>query len=155
MGDDFTQVQIAFYPEYLNIWLRFGEPDQQLDLDRRRSLAFFRTRKVFGYVRWQANEFGTQDWHFTIVETLGSGCRLTSIEGVDPGGEVLLAVMGNTRVKRALAQIDALELREVEPAEVSPSYYRYLHNRIATGLPIRPYREPQQAAHRALQQLWL
>lgn len=54
MSEPFTRVEIAFYPEHLNHWLRFGEPDEQQDLDRRRSLALFKPARVFGYVRWRA-----------------------------------------------------------------------------------------------------
>lgn len=61
MSEHFTHVEIAFYPEFLNHWLRFGEPDQWLDLDRRRLLALFKPGRVFGYVRWRANEYGTQE----------------------------------------------------------------------------------------------
>ena len=109
MSELFTRVEIAFYPEYLNHWLRFGEPDEQQDLDRRRSLALFKPGRVFGYVRWRANEYGTQDWRFTIVRTAAPSLLLSRIEGVTPGGEVLLLASGNAKVKRALLQIDALE----------------------------------------------
>lgn len=37
MSEPFTRVEIAFYPDYLNWWLRFGTSDEQHDLDRRRS----------------------------------------------------------------------------------------------------------------------
>ena len=145
----FTQVQIAFYPEHLNHWLRFGTPDESHDLDRRRSLAFFRSGRIFGYVRWRANEYGTQEWRFTIIRTKEPSRFLSRIEGVTPGGEVLLLAVGNTRVKRALLQIDRLEADGFDPAEVSPAYYRHVHNRIAAGRPIRPYSCEQHAAHLA------
>ena len=147
MSEHLTRVEIAFYPEHLNHWLRFGAPDEQHDLDRRRSLALFRPGRVFGYVRWQANEYGTQDWRFPIVKTAEPSLFLSRIEGVHPGGEVLLLATGNEKVKRALLQIDALEATGFEPADVSPDYYRHVHNRIAAGQPIRPYTEPQHAAY--------
>ena len=149
MSEHLTRVEIAFYPEHLNNWLRFGAPDEQHDLDRRRSLALFRPGRVFGYVRWQANEYGTQDWRFAIIKTAEPSLFLSRIEGVHPGGEVLLLATGNTKVKRALLQIDALEAAGFEPADVSPDYYRHAHNRITAGQPIRPYTEPQHAAYRA------
>ena len=55
MSDLLTAVEIAFYPEFENHWLRFGVPDMELDLDRRRSLSLFRSGRVFGYVQWFAN----------------------------------------------------------------------------------------------------
>lgn len=151
MSESFTRVEIAFYPEHLNHWLRFGEPDEQQDLDRRRSLALFNPGRIFGYVRWRANEYGTQDWRFTIVKTAAPSLLLSRIEGVAPGGEVLLLVVGSTKVKRALLQIDALEAAWFEPAAVSPAYYRHIHNRIASRQPVRTYSTAQHEAHLAAQ----
>jgi len=155
MSECFTRVEIAFYPEHLNNWLRFSAPDKQHDLDRRRSLALFRPGQVFGYVRWRANEYGTQEWRFTVVQTAEPSRFLSRIEGVTPGGEVLLLATGNTRVKRALLQIDRLEADGFDPAEVSPTYYRHVHNRIVAGRPIRPYSYEQYAAHLAGQRVAL
>lgn len=149
MSEHFTRVEIVFYPEHLNHWLRFGVPDAQQDLDRRRSLAVFRPGRVFGYVRWRANEFGTQEWRFTIVRTSEPSLPLSRIPGVDPGGEVLLLAAGNTRVKRALLQIGVLEADGFDPAGVSPAYYRHVHNRITAGQPVRAYSREQHAAYSA------
>jgi len=149
MSEHFTRVEIAFYPEHLNHWLRFGDPDEQRDLDRRRSLALFKPSRVFGYVRWRANEYGTQDWRFTVVQTAEPPLLLSRIEGVTPGGEALLLVNGNAKVKRALLRIDALEAAGFEPADVSPAYYRHVHNRITAGQPIRVYSMAQHEAHLA------
>ncbi len=155
MSEPFTRVEIAFYPEHLNYWLRFGAPDESHDLDRRRSLAFFKPGRLFGYVRWRANEYGTQEWRFTIIRTEEPSRFLSRIEGVTPGGEVLLLTTGNTKVKRALIQIDRLEADSFDPAEVSPAYYRHVHNRITAGRPIRPYSHEQHAAHLARQRVAL
>jgi len=153
MSEFFTRVEIAFYPEHLNHWLRFGVPDEQHDLDRRRSIALFKPRRVFGYVRWRANEYGTQEWRFTVVQTAEPSLLLSRIEGITPGGEVLLLVTGNAKVKRALLQIDALEAAGFEPADVSPAYYRHVHNRITAGRPIRAYSAVQNEAHLAVRQM--
>ncbi|MEQ8178552.1 MAG: DUF2840 domain-containing protein [Nitratireductor sp.] len=149
MSEHFTRVEIAFYPEHLNHWLRFGAPDGQQDLDRRRSLALFKPGQVFGYVRWRANEYGTQEWRFTIARAAEPSLLLSRIPGVCPGGEVLLLVTGNTKVKRALLQIDVLEADGFDPADVSPAYYRHVHNRIDARQPIRAYSREQHAAYSA------
>lgn len=153
MSESFTRVEIAFYPEHLNNWLRFGDPDEQHDLDRRRSLALFKPGRIFGYVRWRANEYGTQDWRFTVVQTAEPSLLLSRIEGVTPGGEVLLLATGNAKVKRALLQVDALEATGFEPVDVSPAYYRHVHNRITAGQPIRAYSNAQHTAHLEAQRL--
>ena len=54
-------------------------------------------------------------------------------------------------MKRALLQIDALEAAGFEPADVSPAYYRHVHNRITAGQSIRPYPTAQHDAHLAAQ----
>jgi len=149
MSEQFTRVEIAFYPEHVNNWLRFGAPDKSEDLDRRRSLAFFKPGRVFGYVRWRANEYGTQEWRFTIVKTEEPSRFLSRIEGVYPGGEVLLLVTGNAKVKRALLQIDLLESEGFDPFDVSPAYYRHVHNRITASNPVRAYTKAQHEAHLA------
>ena len=153
MSEPFTRVEIAFFPEHLNWWLRFGAPDESQDLDRRRSLALFKPDRIFGYMRWRANEHGTQEWRFTIVRTTTRTQLPSRIEGVRPRGDVLLLASGNTKVKCALSQIDALEAAGFEPAEVSPDYYRHVHNRIITSRPVRAYSEIQHQAHLTAQRV--
>lgn len=149
MSEHFTQVQVALYAQTLNHSLRFGAPDRSEDWDRRRSLAFFKPGRVFGYVRWRASGYGAQEWLFAIVKTQEPSRVLSRIEGVYPGGEALLLATGNAKVKRALLQIDVIEADGFDPAEVSPAYYRHVHNRIAAGQPIRAYSRRQHAAYLA------
>ncbi|MDJ0683718.1 MAG: DUF2840 domain-containing protein [Alphaproteobacteria bacterium] len=153
MTERFTRVEIVFYPEHLNHWLRFGAPDEQHDLDRRRSLALFNPGSVFGYVRWRANEYGTQDWRFLVIQSAEPSRFLSRVEGVYPGGEVLLLAVGNTKVKRTLSVVDALEDAGFDPADASPDYYRHVHNRITVGQPVRPYTDQQHTAHMAAQRV--
>ena len=72
---------------------------------------------------------------------------MSRIEGVTPGGEVLLLSSGTARVKRTLSLIDILEAEGFELAHVSPAYYHHVHNRIAIGQPIRVYSEAKHTAH--------
>ena len=146
MTEFFTGVEIAFYTEHLNYWLRFGKPVRVATLERRRSLSFFQPGQVFGYVRWRANDYGTQDWRIAIVRTGAPLQVLTRLEGVRPGGDVLLSATGNRRVKRVLAQLDALEAAGFKLAEISCAYYRQVHNRIAASRPVTPYSDQQHAA---------
>jgi len=153
MNRQFTLVEIAFYPEFLNHWLRFGVPDLEFDLDRRRALACFKPGRIFGYVRWIANEYGTQKWQLYVVRTVDHSRPLSRINGVHPSGEILLKTAGTTKVKRALVQIDVLEVDGFDPTEVSPAYYRHVHNRITTGHPARVYSSAQHEAYLAAQRL--
>ena len=67
MPELWTRVEIHFLPEFLNYWVRFGEPRQWRDRDRRRAFAYFGAGQVFGYVRWEGNEYGTQLWRLLVV----------------------------------------------------------------------------------------
>ena len=149
MSESFTRVEIAFCPEHLNWWLRFGRPDVEEDLDRRRSLALFGPGRIFGYVRWRANEYGTQDWRFTIIQSAAPTLMLSKIRGVHPGGDILLLATGNAKVKRALLQIDMLEAAGFDAIEVSPAYYRHVHNRISESREVTPYSQDQHVAFQA------
>ena len=147
MSEHFTGVEIVFCPEFRNDWLRFGAPDARIRLDRRRTLVLFRPRRIFGYVRWQANEYGTHGWRFVVAQTRSPHERVSQIAGVRPGAEMHLSAVSATNIKRALSQIDALERAGFSANGVSPNYYRHVHSRIVTRQPIRPYTAEQHAAH--------
>lgn len=149
MCNFFTRVEVAFYPEYLNHWLRFGDPIHDFDLDRRRSLAIFKPEQVFGYIRWRANEYGTQEWCFVIVKAVGPPQEINRITGIQPGGEILLAASGKVKVKRVFSQIDALESDGFDPSKVSPNFFRHLHNRTVINRPVRGYSSGQHEAYLA------
>lgn len=141
-----TGVELVFYPEYRNDRLRFGKPVERLNLDKRRALAWFEPGQVFGYIRWSANEFGTQTWCLLIMQAVGKGERIVRLEGVKPGAAVLLHLNGATRVRQMLKCLDTLEAKGFVLQNISPSYYRHLHNRSLTRSQIRPYSLLQQRA---------
>ena len=147
MAELWTRVEIHYLPEFLNYWGRFGEPRHWQDRDRRRAFAYFAPGQVFGYVRWEANEYGTQLWRMFVVRAGNDVFPLDRIPGVTPGGEILLDLRGTDRVKKVLAVIDGLEERDLEPSEISPEYWIYVQNRVLTRLPIRPYDLDQHRAH--------
>ena len=103
-----TGVELVFYPEYRNDRLRFGKPVERLNLDKRRALAWFEPGQVFGYIRWSANEFGTQTWCLLIMQAVGKGERIVRLEGVKPGASVLLQLNGAARVRQMLKRLDVL-----------------------------------------------
>ncbi|MHA7774681.1 DUF2840 domain-containing protein [Roseibium sp. M-1] len=150
MSEQFlTVVDLVFYPEFRNDRLRFGAPRQRLTLDKRRALAVFRPGALFGYLRWTANEFGTQIWSLAVGRTARPGEPITRLQGVRPGAEILLQLSGAARVKRILKHLDALETSGFALPEISPAYYRHLHNRSLTGFGFRPYSIGQQRAVQA------
>lgn len=147
MAELLTRVEIHFLPEFLNYWLRFGNPSHSEDLDRRRAFDYFAPGQVFGYIRWEANEYGTKDWCFYVIRAGDTAFPLDRVPGVTPGGEVLLELRGNPKIKKALEAIDAMEAQGFDPADVSPSHFIHIHNRILIRLPIHPYGMDQHRAH--------
>jgi len=129
-GDDMTQtiVRLHFIKDVINHRLRFGEPFKKIRLDKSRVLATFEPNIIFGYIRWKANEYGTQDWRVYILKTQSSGA-LSQIAGVSPAVKVLLSAVGKTSVKRALSVIDTIE-KEAKDGLISvpESYWLTLHN---------------------------
>jgi len=71
VSDHLTLVEIVFYPEIVNYWLFFGDPDHWRDVDRRRAIAAFAQGKLFAYVRWQAGDYGTKHWTCPASAPLG------------------------------------------------------------------------------------
>lgn len=140
---DLTVVQIVYRRKRVNHRIRFGAPAAEARLDWRRKLVAFAPGSVFGYIRWRANRFGTQDWRLFVLRTVSDG-TLAAIPGVMPGADILLATRGVARTKRALITLDALENDTASLASVSPTYWRQLHNRLAVSMDAHEF-SPLQA----------
>lgn len=128
-----TAVQVVYRKNRINHRLRFGAPLIEARLDWQRKLVAFGPGSVFGYIRWRANRYGTQDWRLFVLRTVESGL-LSTIPGVVPGADILLATRGTTRTQRALDQLDTLEQGAGGLSQVTDAYWRHLHNRLAISL---------------------
>ena len=117
-----TVIQCHFVRGMLNHRLRFGTPDKTVKLDKYRKLACFKPGKTLGYIRWRANEYGTQDWRFFVLKTQTTGL-LTWVPGVSPAVKVLAAFNGSQSVKRALSAFDDVEKSARDPIETLPDTY--------------------------------
>ena len=126
-----TRVMLTCIPECINIWLRFGHPVRERYIDATRRQADFPGGVLLGRVHWQANEFGTTHWSFLVLRTVHVGESSVYVAGVEPGADVLLSVSGPDKVRRALALIDVIEAQRLDAADVSPAYWRTVHNRLA------------------------
>lgn len=104
----------------------------------------FRRSKIFGYVRWRGDEYGTQTWRVVVAQAGQPGERLTRIPGVEPGAHLLLHAFGKGRAKRALRAIDVLSDSHVLH-QIAPAYWRHVHLQIAQNLPLEPY-DPDMVA---------
>ena len=154
MAELLTRVEVLYLPDLVNYWLPFGNPTHWQEPDRRRALAYFAPGQLFGYIRWEANEYGTRYWRFWVLRAGRIGTRLCRVPGVKPGGEILLDVRGKTRVKRALDALDGLEASEIDPADVAPAYFRHLQTRVHTRRPVRDYTAAQHRAQAIRKELF-
>lgn len=148
MHKDVTRSVFEIY--YLEGWanyrILFGVPDDVMRIDRKRLLGVFSPNKTVGYLRWRANEFGTQTWRCFIVKTADVGAPVTRIPGVTPGANILLSTRGNTYTKRFLKYFDALS-KQQRPLEFVPdAYWRQLHLRLHLNMAAHDLNEDQWSA---------
>jgi hypothetical protein len=146
MAVPMTEVELVFHRDLVEHWLRFGSQDRERIIDRRRRVIAFVPGELFGFVRWQANDYGTVLSRIDILRACGAGERIATVPGVTPGGEILLRLSGWSRVRRAFAAITAVEQLGIDPADVAPEWWRHVHSRILCNTAWRPYARAQHAA---------
>lgn len=134
-----THVELTWLEKRIEQWIRFGRECDETILDRRRRMLSFAPGGVFAFVRWASNDFGTVVSRIDIVRAVESGEAYQTLPFVRPGGEILLHINGWPKVERVLQAIDAVDALGIDPADVSPDYWRHLHNRLAAGEEPRPY----------------
>ena len=137
--DDLTEVELVWIEKQTEYWIRFGRELREQVIDRRRRILFFPPGATFALVRWAANEHGTVLSRLDILRAVGRGEACQTIPTVTPGGDILLRADGWPKVARVLQLIDAIETIGIDPAEVSPDYWRHVHNRLAIGETPRAY----------------
>ncbi|MGQ0580986.1 MAG: DUF2840 domain-containing protein [Reyranella sp.] len=137
--DDLTQVELVWIEKQIEHWIRFGREAREQVLDRRRRILFFPPGAVFALVRWAANEHGTVLSRLDILRGVRRSETCQTIPTVTPGGDILLRVDGWPKVERMLQLIDAIEAKDIDPAEVAPDHWRHVHNRLAAGETPRAY----------------
>ena len=117
-----TYIQCHYVHGLINHRLRFGMPDKTLRLDKYRQLAAFNPAKTLGYIRWRANEYGTQDWRLYIVRTDTNGLR-TLVPGVSPAVRLCCFINGPKAMKQALNALDKVEQQVSGGLESLPASY--------------------------------
>lgn len=141
-----TRVSLAYIEQRIDLYLRFGEPDRIVRLDRWRRVAAFLPEAMFCRIRWQANDYGTILWQLMVMQACTPLETTQRIPGVLPGAHLLLHAEGESSVRAVLAQIDAIEALGIAPATISPAYWRTLGNRLAARLPLPEYTAERHAA---------
>jgi hypothetical protein len=85
-----TTVELVFYRDRIERWLRFGRDVGERLLDRRRRLILFAADSVFAFARWEGNDHGTVLSRLDILRACHAGEAMSTIPGISPGGEILL-----------------------------------------------------------------
>jgi hypothetical protein len=141
-----TEVELLFYRDRINHWVRFGQPADERIIDRRRRILCFAPGAIFAFVRWEANDHGTVLSRIDVLRAPDRTAPISTIPGVRPGGEILLRLAGWSRVKQTLDRIAAIEAIAIDPADVAPEHWRHVQNRVTAHAPVRPYTREQHAA---------
>jgi hypothetical protein len=141
-----TEVELFFMKGKIERWIRFGSPLNERTLDRRRRIVSFEAGAVFAFMRWASNGHGTLVSRIDILRACHAGAACSTVPGVKPGAEILLRSFGWDKVQRVLRAIDAVEALGFAPQEICPDHWRHVHNRLAAGLPARPYTRERHRA---------
>jgi hypothetical protein len=147
MSQSLTRVALVFVSGKRNVWLRFGRPAHARSIDRQRRVAEFSAGAVFCRVRWEANAYGTVLWQLAVLQAAARGKTLERIAGIVPGAMLLLYVRTAANVQAVLRLIDAIESTRIDPADVAPTYWRMVHNRLAARVEVPPYTPDRHAAY--------
>lgn len=123
--------------------LVFGEPVSYQDVcgDMER-YAFFAPDQLFGLEVWEANDYGTVLWILYIMRAVHPGENGTPTPQVSPGAEILLAVRGQKKIRRAHSWLRSLTVANRPLASIDPDYYRASHYRFKLGIEPRDLCKP-------------
>jgi len=141
-----TFVELTWHKQRIENRIRFGRPAAQQVLDRHRRVISFTPGRIFCFVRWAANDYGTILSRADIVRAVGPGERHQTLPFVRPGGDILLRMDGWPKVERVLQVIDAVEALRIDPADVAPDYWQHVHNRLSVNETPRNYTRTRHQA---------
>ena len=148
MSQSLTRVTVLFLRDRVNDRVRFGKPAGERIIDRHCKLDLFAPGAVFSYVQWRANPYGTEHWRLWVLQAATPGERTETVPGVAPGAHIWLSTAGTAPVTRALALVDAIEAKALDPTSLPERYWRTAHNRLSAGLAPRVYAQAEQAERR-------
>ena len=148
MSQFFTRVHLHFDRKNLNYYIRFGACVFREDFTRREAYEYFPTGQIFCYIRWKKGQFGTKKWQIMVLRAGDENTLMYSIEGIEPGAEVLLDISGRERVYRFFRALDQIERLEIDCADVAPWYWIQANARSHSALDPLVYSEKKH-------QVWL
>ena len=141
-----TEIEMTWIEGRLEQWLRFGRVAAERIVDRRTRIACIRPGATFAFVRWTSNDYGTLYSAIAIGAAVAPGDACAPLPYVRPGADILLRIESWPKVSLVLAAIDAVEAAGVDPCDAAPDHWRHVGNRIALGLPFRPYSRERHEA---------
>lgn len=141
-----TEVEMTWIEGRHEQWIRFGRVASERILSRAARVAAFRPGAVFAFVRWTSNDFGTIHSTIAIAVAVAPGEPYATLPFVRPGAEILARIDGWPKVQKALEAIDAVEAVDIDACDAAPDHWRHVGNRIAAGLPFRPYSRDRHMA---------
>lgn len=144
--DALTEVELTWIEKRHEQWIRFGRIAAERILSRVTRVAAFRPGAVFAFVRWTSNDFGTIHSNIVLAVAVAPGEPYATLPFVRPGAEILARLDGWPKVQKALEAIDAVEAIGIDACDAAPDHWRHVGNRIAAGLPFRPYSRDRHTA---------
>lgn len=133
-GENLTVAIVSYRKNRLNNRLVFGTPALRIRRGWRREFLGFRGGDIFGYERWRADHYGTQDWRIYICQAVNSQQSITKVPGINPGAILLAKALGKTRSKRMLSFIDDLKSHYGNDLNgISEARWRMIGNSLETG----------------------
>lgn len=141
-----TEVELTWVEGRLEQWIRFGRVAAERIMSRSTKVVAFRPGAIFAFVRWTSNDYGTVHSSIAIIAAATAQAPYATLPFVRPGGDILLRIDGWPKVQHVLAAIDAVEAVGIDACDAAPEHWRHVGNRIAAGMPFRPYGRDRHAA---------
>ena len=94
MTDFLTCAHLHFHHQNFNYYVRFGNPQYRETVTKYEAYEYFSSGAIFGYIRWEAGQYGTTSWRFFVLCAGDPNTQICKVPGITPGAEVLLKYPG-------------------------------------------------------------
>jgi len=138
----------------LRIRLQFGAPSLLLPAGVGRRLAVFQPAQCCA--RWVClfNGYGLVQQELLIVQAPAAGQAMQRIAGITPGARILLTARTAGQVRQVLALLADMQRDGWRLQDVSPGYWRAVHNRLQAQQPLPVYSHHRHTAWTAWRGVW-
>jgi len=135
MMDNATQVELTWIKDRIENRICFGHVVDETVVDATQRIVSFAPASIFAFVRCAWDQYGTNVSRIDILRAVRRGQSYSTVPCVRPGGEILLRLVGQSKVESALKAIDAVRKLDIDPADSEPEYWRMVHNRLTVKPP--------------------